>query len=83
MSCPSILMWNFRGAVSSRFRRHLKFLLSVNNPSFLILVETRVSSSCIGSLLRKSALDSYFALEACGFANGISVCGILAIMSVN
>lgn len=66
-------MWNCRGAGSSRFFRHLKFLLHVNKPSVLILVETKIPSLKIHSMFCKTLFDSFATSEARGFAGGIWV----------
>lgn len=59
MICPSILVWNCRGANSSSFFRHLIDLVKLNKPDILILVETRCSSLMIDRIYRKSYFNCY------------------------
>lgn len=64
MLVPRILSWNCRGAGSKAFLRHVSFLAMNYKPAILILLETRVNSSLIPTLLRKIHMSSYFVSEA-------------------
>lgn len=66
----NIISWNYRGASSKKFFRHLSDLLSTHRLDILFLLETKVKTNKTQSVLRMGGFDGFFAAEARGFAGG-------------
>ncbi|KAL8130290.1 LOW QUALITY PROTEIN: hypothetical protein V2J09_019445 [Rumex salicifolius] len=64
-----IITWNAQGAGSRDFLNSLKDLVRMNDPTILVLVETRVR--CKQKICKKIGFDGIIRLEAIGFIGGI------------
>lgn len=73
MFMPRIVSWNCRGTGSEYFVRYLMNLIKTTVSDILVLLETRVNSSCIHNFLAHTSFSGFLAAEADGFAGGIWV----------
>lgn len=66
-----ILFWNCRGAGSPKTLSHLLDMIKCHRPSIVALLETRVQSDKVATMLDRTHLTDFMAVEARGFAGGI------------
>ena len=67
----NVLTWNCRGVLNPCFRRALHDLLQINNPSILILTETRLGGTRAADLAKSFPFDGFLCSQTIGFAGGI------------
>jgi hypothetical protein len=67
----SILSWNVRGANNPKTKRFLKELISVNHPTFIILVETHSPFNNMKTFWDHQRYSKVAVVEAQGQAGGI------------
>ncbi|XP_019167321.1 PREDICTED: uncharacterized protein LOC109163057 [Ipomoea nil] len=61
------------GAASTSFKRSLKLLLAFHRPSFICLLEPKVSSNQANKLCSGFGFDEWIRVEAVGFSGGIGL----------
>jgi hypothetical protein len=66
-----MLTWNCRGVLNPCFRRALHDLLQINNPSILVLTETRLGGDRAAELAKSFSFDGFLCSQTIGFAGGI------------
>lgn len=71
MILSTILTWNYKGASSRAFQRHLRDLLQVHKPDIVILLETRCASDVVKEIFKFSCFNESIVSDACGYASGI------------
>jgi hypothetical protein len=67
----NMLTWNCRGVLNPCFRRALHDLLQINNPSILVLTETRLGGDRAAELAKSFPFDGFLCSQTIGFAGGI------------
>ena len=67
----NIILWNCRGVGNKNFVSHARLVLDVCFPELLILMETKISSSRGGGILKALGFDNWELVEGNGFAGGI------------
>jgi hypothetical protein len=67
----NVLTWNCRGVLNPCFRRALHDLLQINNPSILVLTETRLGGDRVAELAKSFPFDGFLCSQTIGFTGGI------------
>lgn len=67
----SIMYWNVQGAASGEFRRSFRTIVKNYNPSFVVLMEPRISGVKADEFIKKSGFDNSHRVEVVGFSRGI------------
>ncbi|XP_019179248.1 PREDICTED: uncharacterized protein LOC109174466 [Ipomoea nil] len=65
------LVWNCQGAASKAFRRIRKQFLCIHKPSFVCLLEPKVSGQQANEICFSLGFDDWMRVEAIGFSGGI------------
>lgn len=66
-----ILIWNCRGAASSKFFRNCKQYIDKHHPDMLIIIETRTHPSNLNHTFQKLGFDGFLFIANRGYAGGI------------
>ncbi|KAL8152729.1 LOW QUALITY PROTEIN: hypothetical protein V2J09_010489 [Rumex salicifolius] len=73
MPTLKIISWKVQGAGNKQFLHSLKDIIRMNDPTILVLLETRISRSLVEKVCSQIGFDSLIRSEASEFSGGIWV----------